>query len=75
LLFAIVKKIIANTRKENRRRLAESQYVIMALIPCQESKKAKKNSKTKERKKKRKWRRRGNPHLQYQSREYFTRDD
>jgi hypothetical protein len=41
----------------------------------QESKKAKKNSKTKERKKKRKWRRRGNPHLQYQSREYFTRDD
>jgi hypothetical protein len=44
-------------------------------MACQESKKAKKSSKTKERKKKGKWRRRGNPHLQYQSRESFTRDD
>jgi hypothetical protein len=62
-LFAIAKKIIAKARKE--RRSNESQFVIMALIPCQESKKAKKDSKTEERKKKRKWRRRENPHMQY----------
>jgi hypothetical protein len=51
-LFAIAKKIITKARKE--RRSDESQFVIMALIPCQESKKAKKNSKRDEKKKKRK---------------------
>ena len=40
-MFAIAKK----------RRSDESQFVIMALIPCQELKKAKKISKTEKRKK------------------------
>ena len=74
-MFAIAKK----TR--NKIRSDESQFVIMALIPCQELKKAKKISKTERRKKKRKWRRRENGEeekiliLQYYSHESFTRKD
>ena len=45
----------AKAREEKRS--DESQFVIMSLIPCQESKKTKKNSKIEERKKKRKRRR------------------